>query len=344
MGCLKLTYHRNFLYVSKEDAWEKRDHENVLPQGEKKAGEKNCYNYYPGGAMFNSYVRENSLLNKYKYQHKEFQTDLGLEWFDFGPRQYDGWLLRTTTPDPHAENYYNWSNYSWEFGDPVRYGDPSGMDPEDGVSIGTLFSKAVQAVSDFVSFHFGSGNDGSAESANNLSEAHSTLETVGAEAQSMKAELKEKVDQIPGANVIGDLASAQQSKTSGEMAGNLAHAAGNLLMTPTGGGGKGGGKGAVSENVGRSGRQARLKELSNDSKVSSADRGWIKNEMRHVASGNRSTIRMPGNSRNSNGKINPGKVLAHPKGQRAKDGHSYKNAKIQDNDLHKLEHKHEGYQ
>lgn len=81
--------------------------------------------------MFDSYTRENSTPNKYKYQHKEFQTDLGLELYDFGPRQYDGWTLRTTTPDPHAERYYNWSNYSWEFGDPVRYGDPSGMDPID---------------------------------------------------------------------------------------------------------------------------------------------------------------------------------------------------------------------
>jgi hypothetical protein len=72
----------------------------------------------------------------------------------------------------------------------------------------------------------------------------------------------------------------------------------------------------------------------------SADKGWIKNEMRHIENGNRSTVRLPGNSRNSTG---PGKVLAHPKGQRAKDGHSYKKAKLQDTDLHKLEHKHEGY-
>lgn len=87
--------------------------------------------YYPGGALFNSYTRENSVLNKYKYQHKEFQTDLGLELYDFGPRQYDGWLLRTTTQDPHAENYYDWSSYSWAFDNPVRYGDPTGKDPID---------------------------------------------------------------------------------------------------------------------------------------------------------------------------------------------------------------------
>lgn len=92
--------------------------------------------------------------------------------------------------------------------------------------------------------------------------------------------------------------------------------------------------------AGRSGKQERLRELANDPKVGSADRGWIKNEKRHIENGNRSTIRNPGNSRNSKGQ---GKVLAHPKGQRAKDGHSYKNAKLQDTDLHKLEHKYEGY-
>ena len=94
------------------------------------------------------------------------------------------------------------------------------------------------------------------------------------------------------------------------------------------------------KNPGRAGKQARLKELANDPKVGSADRGWIKNEQRHIKTGNRKSIRLPGNSRNSKKR---GKELAHPRGQRAKDGHSYKNAKLQDADLHKLEHKHGGY-
>jgi hypothetical protein len=93
-------------------------------------------------------------------------------------------------------------------------------------------------------------------------------------------------------------------------------------------------------NGGRSGKQQRLKELGDDPKVSSSDRGWIKNEERHIKTGNRKTIRNPRNSRNSKGR---GTELAHSKGKRAKDGHSYKDAKLQDADLHKLEHKHEGY-
>ncbi|GBC59405.1 hypothetical protein DENIS_0344 [Desulfonema ishimotonii] len=96
----------------------------------------------------------------------------------------------------------------------------------------------------------------------------------------------------------------------------------------------------VPKNLGRTGKQARLRELANDPKVSSADRGWIKNEIRHIETGSRKTIRLPGNSRNSK---QGGKVLAHPRGKRAKDGWGYEYSNLQDTDLHKLEHKYEGY-
>ncbi|WP_234096840.1 RHS repeat-associated core domain-containing protein, partial [Citrobacter portucalensis] len=91
---------------------------------------------------------------------------------------------------------------------------------------------------------------------------------------------------------------------------------------------------------GRSGKQARLRELANDPKQPSWVRGWIKNELRHIRNKNRKTIRLPGNSRRSK---DPGKVLAHRRGRRAKDGNSYEHSDLQDDDLHKLEHKHEGY-
>ncbi|WP_205749439.1 polymorphic toxin type 8 domain-containing protein [Desulfopila sp. IMCC35008] len=38
-----------------------------------------------------------------------------------------------------------------------------------------------------------------------------------------------------------------------------------------------------------------------------------------------------------------GKELAHAKGKRAKDGYGYEHSNIQDADLHKIEHKYEGY-
>lgn len=102
--------------------------------------------------------------------------------------------------------------------------------------------------------------------------------------------------------------------------------------------GKYGIKGAKA--LGRTGKQAKLRKLAEDPLASSADRGWINNEMRHIETGNRETIRLPGNSRNS---PQGGKVLAHKRGKRAADGNSYEHSNLQDTDLHALEHKYEGY-
>ena len=83
-----------------------------------------------------------------------------------------------------------------------------------------------------------------------------------------------------------------------------------------------------------------MRELAKDSEQPKHIKGWLNNEMRHIKYGNRKTIRMPGNSRNSK---SPGKVLAHKRGKRAKDGYSYQHSVLQDHDLHLLEHKYEGY-
>lgn len=84
--------------------------------------------------------------------------------------------------------------------------------------------------------------------------------------------------------------------------------------------------------VGRSGKQTRLRELADDPNASSADRGWIRQEMNSIERGQRQTIRVP-----------PGKVLAHRRGFKAQDGFSYHYSDLQDVSLHKLQHKFEGY-
>ena len=87
-----------------------------------------------------------------------------------------------------------------------------------------------------------------------------------------------------------------------------------------------------SGNGGRSGKQPRLRQILNDPKALSADRGWIQQEVNAIRRGNRSSIRVP-----------ISKVLAHRRGMRARDGHSYLQSDLQDIDLHKLEHQHGGY-
>jgi RHS repeat-associated protein len=88
-----------------------------------------------------------------------------------------------------------------------------------------------------------------------------------------------------------------------------------------------------ARNLGRSGKQTRLRQLMNDDKVSRADRGWIKNEIRRIKFGNGSkAIRNP-----------PGKVLAHMRGKMAKSGFSYLYSNLQDKFLHWLQHNIGGY-
>jgi uncharacterized protein RhaS with RHS repeats len=84
--------------------------------------------------------------------------------------------------------------------------------------------------------------------------------------------------------------------------------------------------------VGRSGKQARLRELATDDKLGKNLRGWIKQEENSIARGKRKNIRNP-----------PGYDLAHKRGFEARKGHSYKHSDLQNKDLHRLQHKHEGY-
>lgn len=93
------------------------------------------------------------------------------------------------------------------------------------------------------------------------------------------------------------------------------------------------------KKIGRLGKQKRLRELANDTKQSSANRGWIKNEIRHIKNKNRKTIRNPRNSRNS--KSSGGTQLVHKRGKEADKGFDYSETQFNDSDLHKLQHKYD---
>ena len=88
----------------------------------------------------------------------------------------------------------------------------------------------------------------------------------------------------------------------------------------------------ASKNPGRQGKQQRLRELGNDDKVSSADRGWIKQEINSIERGNRKTIRNP-----------PGKDLAHERGREAAKGYGYEYSHLQDRKLHRTQHKYDNF-
>jgi RHS repeat-associated protein len=82
--------------------------------------------YYPFGLAFNSYNRENSTPQDYKYNGKEEQTELGLGWLDYGARMYQPELGRFFTQDRFASKYFDTSPYSYASNNPALYVDING--------------------------------------------------------------------------------------------------------------------------------------------------------------------------------------------------------------------------
>ena len=79
-------------------------------------------------------------------------------------------------------------------------------------------------------------------------------------------------------------------------------------------------------------KQRRLRVFAQDPKISSADRGWFKQELNRIQKGRTTTLRPP-----------PGKNLAHPRGYEAAKGFGHNHSFLQDIGLHLLQHKYDNF-
>ncbi|MPM25074.1 hypothetical protein SDC9_71564 [bioreactor metagenome] len=85
--------------------------------------------YYPSGLPWKSNSGDNPGSQPYKYGGKEFVEMHGLDEYDSDARWYYPAIMRTTTPDPLAEKYYDISPYAWCANNPVKFVDPDGRFP-----------------------------------------------------------------------------------------------------------------------------------------------------------------------------------------------------------------------
>ncbi len=78
--------------------------------------------YYPFGGVF----ANTSSIQPYKYNGKELDTKNGLNWYDYGARQYDAAIGRWHVVDPMSENRYTISTYTYVSNSPVNRVDLDG--------------------------------------------------------------------------------------------------------------------------------------------------------------------------------------------------------------------------
>lgn len=101
-------------------------------------------NYYPFGLKHKGYnnlfnlANANALAQQYKYNGKELQDELGLNWYDYGARNYDAAIGRWMNIDPLAEHNQSFTVFHYCSNNPVSRIDPDGRCDDPNCTHGAI--------------------------------------------------------------------------------------------------------------------------------------------------------------------------------------------------------------
>ncbi|MDE1208455.1 hypothetical protein LCI24_16810, partial [Tenacibaculum sp. LAR 2:5] len=299
-------------------------------------------NYYPGGL---EHVGYNGALRGVKnnlktYQKQEFTEDLGLNTHEWRYRVSDPATLRFWQVDPLAEDYTYNSTYAFQENKLGMGIELEGLElyPINGADMFN-YSGGGKPVLTFGLHNIvlptaeRNTNGGAGAFVDNvLGNIWNGIATSWNEGMQGKTLTEMTVEGVRGMEEMADRV------TSGEGSIQDVEAAAAMILVRKV-------KGKSLSAKGRSGKQARLREWMNDDKASSADRGWLKNDQRHIQTGNKKALRIPRNGRKSPGrkKQDKGYELAHKNNAPASQGHGYKGSLVKNHAEHKVEtriHKH----
>jgi RHS repeat-associated protein len=125
-----------YLYVSCESLYDYKVYFDDIAVSVEKSNITASTDYYPFGMAIaeNSTGLDDPVTNKYLYNGKELQNELGLDWYDYGWRQYDPAIGEVFKCGSCRRSDEEGISICLRISIiPVRFTDPDGMVPEDNV-------------------------------------------------------------------------------------------------------------------------------------------------------------------------------------------------------------------